>query len=122
MCFYRHERDAQAAEAFSVAAATLTRDEDRLRALLGLGNTLARSGKLEEALDAYRRALRFGDHASVRRNYEIIHARLPPSQRSPPDARSNASDRRLLNAARRLEIDRSRLRSADARPVPVVEW
>lgn len=121
---YRLEDDGAAATAFRGASLALREPRDRARALHNLGNALARSGRLEEALGSYREALRLADREDTRLNYELVRARVPRSEAAevPQRPLDLARDQRLFDSARAIDITEDREAPPDRPSRRVREW
>lgn len=119
LCLDEAGRRDAAIAAFTDAAATLERADDRARAFHNLGTLLALTGRDADALDALRAALRLGDRPSTRLNYELVARRQAPPPPRRPDL-SAREDARIFAAARALE--RPRRPAESDRTAPRRDW
>lgn len=124
---YRRGSFDEARVEFAQAIPLLLRASDRQVAYYNLGNACAKAGKLGEALDAYRMAMRLNpDDDDARYNYALVVAwnarrQRPEGKSSPPQTLSGEAARLL----RLLPEDGLKYRSLSARPAsgrPAKDW
>jgi Ca-activated chloride channel family protein len=123
--FYRLQRYDEAAAAFESAAAGLADSRDRARALHNLGNSLVNVERFEEALDAYRQALRLDDRESTRLNYLLIRNRLSGSsngRQGQSGAANLPDDQGLFEVARQFDAPARRHETHSATAPRDSDW
>jgi tetratricopeptide (TPR) repeat protein len=122
---YRLQRYEEAAGAFTAAAAGLDNPDDRARALHNLGNAVATIERFDEALEAYRQALRLADRENTRLNYLLIRNRRGGSSsgtRGQSGVSKAPSDDGLFDVARQFDAPARRHEARDPAARRASDW
>jgi len=87
---YKEKKYSEAADVFS----TISDPALKRQALYNLGNSLALSGKTDEAVKAYEASLKLGDDEDTRYNLELLKKQQQQNQQNKQDDKNDKNDKK----------------------------